>query len=64
MMSESSEKTDNELAPVYVEFNGEKTALHKDLPAPGQGAREHLETLGFSAQKVEQLISAGVIIAQ
>ena len=46
-----------------LEFNGEKTALHKDLPAPGQGAREHLETLGFSAQKVEQLISTGVIIA-
>ena len=46
-----------------LEFNGEKTSLHKDLPAPGQGAREHLATLGFSPQRIEELISAGVIIA-
>ena len=46
-----------------IEFNGEKPALAKDLPKPGQGGREHLLALGFSEEELERLQSAGGLIA-
>ena len=47
-----------------LEFNGQKVGLHKDLPKPGQGAREHLEALGINEQRLTELVDAGVIIAE
>ena len=46
-----------------LEFNGEKTALRKDLPTPGQGARGHLLALGFTAPELDRLAAEGVLIA-
>jgi crotonobetainyl-CoA:carnitine CoA-transferase CaiB-like acyl-CoA transferase len=46
-----------------IEFNGEKALLRKDLPEPGQGAREHLQALGFSATQLDELSEQGVIVA-
>ena len=45
-----------------IEFNGEKPALAKDLPLPGQGGRGHLLALGFSEDELDRLQSAGVLI--
>jgi len=46
-----------------IEFDGEKPQLHKDLPEPGQGARDHLQGIGFSAAQLDELTAQGVIIA-
>jgi crotonobetainyl-CoA:carnitine CoA-transferase CaiB-like acyl-CoA transferase len=46
-----------------IEFNGEKASLHKDLPEPGQGSREHLLALGFSDEQLDLLVQQGVMIA-
>lgn len=46
-----------------LEFDGEKASLHKDLPQPGQGSREHLQGLGFSSQQLDDLVAQGVMIA-
>ncbi|MCB1700921.1 MAG: CoA transferase [Pseudomonadales bacterium] len=47
-----------------VEFNGEKATLRKNLPAPGQGAREHLLGLGLGAQLIDDLVAKGLAIAE
>jgi len=44
-----------------LEFDGEKTGLYRDLPQPGQGAREHLLNLGFSESRLDQLVASGVV---
>ena len=46
-----------------LEFNGEKPQLRKDLPEPGQGAREHLLALGLDADLLDDLEAAGILIA-
>lgn len=46
-----------------IEFDGEKVCLHKDLPAPGQGAREHLLALGLEPQQLDELVARGLAIA-
>jgi crotonobetainyl-CoA:carnitine CoA-transferase CaiB-like acyl-CoA transferase len=46
-----------------VEFNGEKASLRKNLPRPGQGAHEHLQALGFSAEQLDTLVEQGIIVA-
>lgn len=47
-----------------VEFDGERPGMRKNLPEPGQGARDHLAALGFDAGRIDALISQGVMIAQ
>ncbi|QFU75468.1 CoA transferase [Halioglobus maricola] len=51
------------LPALPVEFDGVKAGMHKALPKPGQGAREHLEALGIDSATVEKLVAAGVMIA-
>lgn len=51
------------LPALPVEFDGHKTRLHKPLPQPGQGAREHLMGLGLDEQQIDQLVARGVMIA-
>ena len=46
-----------------IEFNGERPGLSRDLPQPGQGAREHLLELGLSAEQLDRLSEQGVLIA-
>ena len=46
-----------------IEFDGEKPGLRRNLPAPGEGGREHLLALGFSAGDLDRLIAQGVMIA-
>ncbi len=46
-----------------LEFNGEKPVLQKNLPRPGQGAREHLLSLGLEASRLDELAERGVLIA-
>jgi crotonobetainyl-CoA:carnitine CoA-transferase CaiB-like acyl-CoA transferase len=46
-----------------IEFDGKKASLHKDLPEPGQGSREHLQAMGFSGDQLDQLVQQGIIIA-
>ena len=46
-----------------LEFDGDKTELRRDLPKPGQGAREHLQGLGFAPQEIDALVAKGVMIA-
>jgi crotonobetainyl-CoA:carnitine CoA-transferase CaiB-like acyl-CoA transferase len=52
------------LPALPVEFDGQKAGLHKDLPTPGAGAREHLKGLGISDELVERLVAEGVMIAE
>ena len=51
------------LPALPIEFDGEKSGLERDLPAPGAGAREHLEKLGLESTMIEQLITQGTMIA-
>ncbi len=51
------------LPALPVEFDGVKAGLHKDLPAPGAGAREHLKQLGIADDTVDNLIANGLMIA-
>jgi crotonobetainyl-CoA:carnitine CoA-transferase CaiB-like acyl-CoA transferase len=46
-----------------LEFDGEKTTLQKDLPLPGQGARQHLLDLGLEESQLDQLTLDGIIKA-
>lgn len=46
-----------------VEFDGEKPKLRRNLPAPGEGGREHLLAMGFSAEDIDRLVAQGVMIA-
>jgi crotonobetainyl-CoA:carnitine CoA-transferase CaiB-like acyl-CoA transferase len=46
-----------------LEFDGEKAALRKDLPQPGEGGEAHLAALGFSREGLDQLRAQGVMIA-
>ena len=46
-----------------VEFDGEKPRLRRNLPAPGEGGREHLLALGFSAGEIDALVAQGVMLA-
>ncbi|MEH6586064.1 MAG: CaiB/BaiF CoA-transferase family protein [Halioglobus sp.] len=52
------------LPALPIEFDGQKSGLERDLPAPGAGAREHLEKLGLESTMIEQLIAQGVMIAE
>jgi len=52
-----------QLPALPVELNGKKTGLYRPLPQPGQGAQAHLEGLGISAERVQNLINANVINA-
>lgn len=45
-----------------LEFDGAKTGLRRDLPAPGQGARQHLLALGLSARQIDGLVDGGLAI--
>ncbi len=47
-----------------IEFNGRKSSLNKALPRPGQGAREHLASLGFSTEEVDHMVDQGVMVAE
>jgi crotonobetainyl-CoA:carnitine CoA-transferase CaiB-like acyl-CoA transferase len=51
------------LPALPLEFNGDRPALGKDLPRPGQGAREHLRHLGFEPEELDSLADQGVLIA-
>ncbi|MEP5567548.1 MAG: CaiB/BaiF CoA-transferase family protein [Halioglobus sp.] len=51
------------LPALPIEFDGDKPALRKDLPAPGDGAKAHLESLGLEQSLIEKLIAANVMIA-
>jgi crotonobetainyl-CoA:carnitine CoA-transferase CaiB-like acyl-CoA transferase len=46
-----------------LEFDGEKSVQRKPLPQPGQGARAHLRTLGFSESDLDRLVAQGVMVA-
>ncbi|MCB1847721.1 MAG: CoA transferase [Halieaceae bacterium] len=46
-----------------IEFDGEKPGLRRNLPAPGEGGRERLLAMGFSAGDLDRLIAQGVMIA-
>jgi crotonobetainyl-CoA:carnitine CoA-transferase CaiB-like acyl-CoA transferase len=52
------------LPSLPLEFNEQKTTLHRDLPSPGAGALEHLKALGVSSQEIESLAAAGSLIAK
>lgn len=52
------------LPALPLEFNAQKTTLYKDLPAPGDGGRAHLESLGISAERVEELHAEGLLLAK
>lgn len=52
------------LPAIPLEFDGQKSGVRKDLPQPGQGAKDHLAALGFDAGRVESLIKQGVMIAE
>ena len=52
------------LPALPLEFDQEKTPLYHDLPAPGDGAIEHLHALGFSDSEIEALTADGVMIAR
>ena len=51
------------LPALPLEFDSQKTTLHKDLPLPGSGAREHLLALGVSPETVAGLEEDGVLVA-
>lgn len=51
------------LPALPIEFDSQKTPLYHDLPAPGEGAREHLLALGISEETVDSLVSDGLMIA-
>lgn len=51
------------LPALPVEFDHRKTPLYRDLPAPGAGAREHLDALGIESSRIDQLASEGLLIA-
>ncbi|MEH6570656.1 MAG: CaiB/BaiF CoA-transferase family protein [Halioglobus sp.] len=46
-----------------IEFDSQKSQLRKSPPALGEGAKQHLQSLGFSDERVQTLIDAGVLIA-
>lgn len=46
-----------------LEFDGTKTSLRHDLPAPGDHSRHYLENTGLSAEQIDALIESGVMIA-
>ena len=51
------------LPALPLEFNGDRPALRKDLPGPGQGALAHLRQLGFAPGELAALADQGVLIA-
>lgn len=51
------------LPALPLEFAGRKTTLRKDLPRPGNGAKDHLRGLGVSAQTLAALERDGLLIA-
>ena len=52
-----------QLPALPVEFDGEKTALYQPVPAPGQGAEQHLEALGIDAARLRDLVAADIVKA-
>ena len=58
---ESGEKI--RLPALPLEFDQEKTALYRDLPHAGEGAREYLQSLGIDAGEIDSLAGDGVLIA-
>jgi crotonobetainyl-CoA:carnitine CoA-transferase CaiB-like acyl-CoA transferase len=46
-----------------LEFDSHKVQLRNSPPQPGQGARAHLQALGFSDERVQALAEAGVLVA-
>lgn len=46
-----------------LEFDSDKLPLRHSPPQPGEGARQHLQALGVSEEKIEALVEAGVLIA-
>ena len=49
------------LPALPLEFDGARAGIHRQLPQPGDGAREHLEGLGIAGERLDQLISNGVM---
>ncbi|WP_349582621.1 CaiB/BaiF CoA-transferase family protein [Alteromonas sp. NFXS44] len=50
------------LPALPVEFDGERTALHLDLPAEGKDTVEVLSEAGFSKEEIERLLKQEVVI--
>ena len=46
-----------------LEFDNQKAELRNSPPQPGQGARSHLQALGFSDERIQALTEAGVLVA-
>ena len=51
------------LPALPIEFDRQKTGLYRDLPGPGDGAREYLERAGIAAERVDELQDQGLLIA-
>lgn len=51
------------LPALPLEFDGQKTALQKDLPAPGAGAKAHLTALGISGDRLDSMAAEGLLLA-
>ncbi len=52
------------LPALPLEFDSRKTTLRKDLPAPGAGAQAHLAELGVSADRLNAMAEAGLLLAE
>ena len=52
-----------QLPALPVELDGQKAGLHKPLPDLGQGSRAHLEALGLAPERIDQLVKAGLMVA-
>jgi crotonobetainyl-CoA:carnitine CoA-transferase CaiB-like acyl-CoA transferase len=46
-----------------IEFDSQKAPLRKSPPQPGQGAKQHLQSLGLSHERIQALVDAGALIA-
>ncbi|MFT7286239.1 MAG: crotonobetainyl-CoA:carnitine CoA-transferase CaiB-like acyl-CoA transferase [Halieaceae bacterium] len=51
------------LPALPLEFDQQKTTLYRDLPAPGEGSRAHLEKLGIAPEAIDALDRDGLLIA-
>ena len=52
------------LPALPLEIDRQKTELHRELPEPGDGSKEHLGKIGIAADRIDDLQSRGVLIAR
>lgn len=52
------------LPALPLEFDEQKPTLYRDLPEPGDGSRAHLENLGISAERIDDLGNDGLLVAK